>query len=141
MVATARQQAHKETFQRLEPLLTQERQVFLDSLLLYNPTIGSTALNHQPLSHYWGGGNLSSSDGQRFPVAVKNRQAVALPRYFGYGRGVTLALFFGRLLHKRLLASFGLEAELSCTCIDARKIYAALLAITLDTQVNRMTSL
>lgn len=44
---------------------------------------------HQPLSHYWGGGNLSSSDGQRFPVAVKNRQAVALPRYFGYGRGVT----------------------------------------------------
>ena len=44
---------------------------------------------HQPLSHYWGGGTLSSSDGQRFPVAVKNRQAVALPRYFGYGRGLT----------------------------------------------------
>ncbi len=38
---------------------------------------------HQWLSQFWGGGTLSSSDGQRFPVAVKNRQAVALPRYFG----------------------------------------------------------
>jgi TnpA family transposase len=44
---------------------------------------------HQWLSQYWGGGTLSSSDGQRFPVAVKNRQAVALPRYFGYGKGLT----------------------------------------------------
>lgn len=41
------------------------------------------------LTQLWGGGTLSSSDGQRFPVAVKNTQAVALPRYFGYGRGVT----------------------------------------------------
>lgn len=44
---------------------------------------------HQPLSQYWGGGTLSSSDGQRFPVSVKNALAVALPRYFGYGRGLT----------------------------------------------------
>jgi TnpA family transposase len=44
---------------------------------------------HQPLSQAWGGGILSSSDGQRFPVSVKNRKAVALPRYFGYGRGLT----------------------------------------------------
>ena len=44
---------------------------------------------HQWLSQFWGGGTLSSSDGQRFPVAVKNRQAVALPRYFGYGKGLT----------------------------------------------------
>ncbi|MCH2247036.1 MAG: Tn3 family transposase [Crocosphaera sp.] len=44
---------------------------------------------HQWLSHFWGGGTLSSSDGQRFPVAVKNRQAVSLPRYFGYGKGLT----------------------------------------------------
>jgi TnpA family transposase len=43
----------------------------------------------QPLSHYWGGGTLSSSDGQRFPVAGKIANATALPRYFGYGRGVT----------------------------------------------------
>jgi TnpA family transposase len=43
----------------------------------------------QPLSQYWGSGTLSSSDGQRFPVAVKHRQAQALPRYFGYGKGIT----------------------------------------------------
>ncbi|KAI9129999.1 Tn3 family transposase [Acaryochloris sp. CCMEE 5410] len=46
--------------------------------------------HHQlPLTRFWGGGTLSSSDGQRFPVAVKNTQAVALPKYFGYGKGVT----------------------------------------------------
>ncbi|MDJ0799663.1 MAG: Tn3 family transposase [Calothrix sp. MO_167.B12] len=44
---------------------------------------------HQWLSQFWGGGTLSSSDGQRFPVAVNNRQAVSLPRYFGYGKGLT----------------------------------------------------
>jgi len=43
----------------------------------------------QPLSRYWGGGTLSSSDGQRFPVAVRTRNATALPRYFGYGKGLT----------------------------------------------------
>ncbi len=45
---------------------------------------------HQPLAAYWGGGTLSSSDGQRFPTSGKIRNATALPRYFGYGRGVTL---------------------------------------------------
>ncbi len=44
---------------------------------------------HLPLSQIWGGGTLSSSDGQRFPVSVKNRMAVSLPRYFGYGQGVS----------------------------------------------------
>lgn len=42
-----------------------------------------------PLSQVWGGGTLSSSDGQRFPVAVKTRNAVSVPRYFGYGKGLT----------------------------------------------------
>lgn len=42
-----------------------------------------------PLSSAWGGGTLSSSDGQRFPVDVKAKNARALPRYFGYGKGVT----------------------------------------------------
>ncbi len=45
--------------------------------------------HRQPLAQVWGGGTLSSSDGQRFPVAVKARNATALPRYFGYGRGLT----------------------------------------------------
>lgn len=44
---------------------------------------------HQPLSHLWGGGTMSSSDGQRFPVAVKTRNATPNPRYFGYGKGLT----------------------------------------------------
>ena len=43
----------------------------------------------QPLSRIWGGGTLSSSDGQRFPVAVQSTTATAIPRYFGYGRGLT----------------------------------------------------
>lgn len=42
-----------------------------------------------PLSQIWGGGTLSSSDGQRFPVTVKTRNAVSIPRYFGYGKGLT----------------------------------------------------
>ncbi len=44
--------------------------------------------NHS-LGKIWGGGTLSSSDGQRFPVAVRSRKATPLPRYFGYGRGLT----------------------------------------------------
>jgi TnpA family transposase len=43
----------------------------------------------QPLARHWGGGTLSSSDGQRFPVRGKVRNARALPRYFGYGEGIT----------------------------------------------------
>jgi TnpA family transposase len=42
-----------------------------------------------PLAALWGGGTLSSSDGQRFPVSVKTRNAVSVPKYFGYGRGLT----------------------------------------------------
>ena len=43
----------------------------------------------QPLSLLWGNGTMSSSDGQRFPVRGKSQNATALPRYFGYGRGLT----------------------------------------------------
>ncbi len=42
-----------------------------------------------PLSALWGSGMLSSSDGQRFPVKGNVRQARSLPRYFGYGKGIT----------------------------------------------------
>jgi TnpA family transposase len=45
--------------------------------------------HHLPLSRLLGGGTISSSDGQRFPVAVKTANATALPKYFGYGRGLT----------------------------------------------------
>lgn len=42
-----------------------------------------------PLTRAWGDGAFSSSDGQRFSVTGKVRIAAALPRYFGFGRGVT----------------------------------------------------
>ena len=42
------------------------------------------------LSSYWGSGMLSSSDGQRFPVSGKIRNAQSIPRYYGYGKGYTL---------------------------------------------------
>lgn len=44
----------------------------------------------QWISAYWGGGTLSSSDGQRFPTSGKVRNAKALPKYFGYNQGVTI---------------------------------------------------
>jgi TnpA family transposase len=49
-------------------------------------------INHhhrQWLAAHWGDGTLSSSDGQRFPVGGKIRNAKAIPRYFGYGKGLT----------------------------------------------------
>ena len=45
--------------------------------------------HRQLLAQAWGSGTLSSSDGQRFPVTVKARHSTALPRYYGYGRGLT----------------------------------------------------
>src|SRR5262249_25620711 len=42
-----------------------------------------------PLSNIFGDGTLSSSDGQRFPVSVKAANAVALPKYYGFGKGLT----------------------------------------------------
>jgi TnpA family transposase len=53
----------------------------------------TTLVNYQyrqPLSAFWGDGSLASADGQRIPTAGKNRMATTLPRYFGYGRGITL---------------------------------------------------
>ncbi len=63
---------------------------FLDESTLTKATTQLVNYHHQlPLAKSWGGGTLSSSDGQRFPVTVKNTQSVALPKYFGYGKGVT----------------------------------------------------
>jgi TnpA family transposase len=46
--------------------------------------------HQQPLSHHWGSGTFSSSDGQRFAVARKTNKAAPLPRYFGFGRGLNI---------------------------------------------------
>ena len=43
-----------------------------------------------PSSRRWGDGTFSSSDGQRFPVQVKAANAGALPRYFGFGKGISV---------------------------------------------------
>jgi TnpA family transposase len=55
------------------------------------PAIASIVNRHyrHPLARLWGGGTLSSSDGQRFPVAVRSQTATAIPRYFGFGTGLT----------------------------------------------------
>lgn len=52
----------------------------------------NTLVNYQyqqPLSKLIGSGTLSSSDGERIPVPIKARNATALPKYFGYGKGLT----------------------------------------------------
>jgi TnpA family transposase len=52
-----------------------------------------TVINHHhalPVARLWGDGTFSSSDGQRFPVQVKALNAGALPRYFGFGRGISV---------------------------------------------------
>lgn len=59
-----------------------------DTLKLVNNHL----VNHhhsQWITTHWGGGTLSSSDGQRFPVSGKIRNAAAQVKYFGYGKGVT----------------------------------------------------
>lgn len=56
-----------------------------------NPASAEIVNHHHQrwLAQAWGGGTLSSSDGQRFPVAVKSANAASLPRYLGQGRGIT----------------------------------------------------
>ena len=44
LVATAREQAHAETFRRLTPLLTPAQQAWFDSLLILAPDLGRTRL-------------------------------------------------------------------------------------------------
>lgn len=40
------------------------------------------------LTHFWGDGSFSSSDGQRFAAAVKTNTARPLPKYFAYAKGL-----------------------------------------------------
>jgi TnpA family transposase len=75
--------------------LTYERLAWVSTWYLREETLKAavTALVNfqyrQPLAQHWGGGTLSSSDGQRFPVQGQVRNARALPRYFGHGQGLT----------------------------------------------------
>jgi TnpA family transposase len=75
--------------------LTYSQLAWCSTMYLREETLraaNTTIINHHyhhPLSKLWGGGTLSSSDGQRFPVGVQSRHATAIPRYFGFGRGLT----------------------------------------------------
>lgn len=63
---------------------------YLRNETLTAATAAVVNFQHQlPLARAWGRGTLSSSDGQRFPVAVQSTMATAVPRYFGPGRGLT----------------------------------------------------
>jgi len=47
--------------------------------------------HHQlPATKQWGDGTFSSSDGQRFPISVEAANSGALPRYFGFGKGISV---------------------------------------------------
>jgi TnpA family transposase len=46
--------------------------------------------HRQTLCELWGGTGLSSSDGQRFPVAHRTNVALAQPKYFDVGKGVSI---------------------------------------------------
>lgn len=64
---------------------------YLQEETLKRATVRLVNYQHkQWLASYWGSGMLSSLDGQRFPVSGKIRNAQAIPRYFGYGKGYTL---------------------------------------------------
>jgi len=43
-----------------------------------------------PAAKQWGDGTFSSSDGQRFPVSVKAANSGTRPRYFGFGKGISV---------------------------------------------------
>jgi TnpA family transposase len=75
--------------------LDPERLIRYTLWYLREETLGEAVVrlvNYQfglPISRQWGNGTLSSSDGQRFPASLPNRQSAKLPKYFGYGKGLT----------------------------------------------------
>jgi TnpA family transposase len=75
--------------------LSYQRLVWCTNWYLRDETLDEAATNiinyhsNHWLTRFWGNGSFSSSDGQRFPVAIKTNTARALPKYFGYGRGLT----------------------------------------------------
>ena len=61
---------------------------FRDEMLKAGTTRLVNFQYHQPLSQFRGSGKLSMLDGQRYPVSGKVRMATALPRCFGFSKGV-----------------------------------------------------
>jgi TnpA family transposase len=88
----------------------------------------------QPLAQHWGGGTLSSSDGQRFPVRGKVRNARALPRYFGYGQGITFYTW-----SSDQFAQYGTKV-ISSTVRDATYVLDAILDNETDLTILEHTT-
>ena len=88
----------------------------------------------QPLAQHWGGGTLSSSDGQRFPVRGKVRNASALPRYFGYGQGITFYTW-----SSDQFAQYGTKV-ISSTVRDATYVLDAILDNETDLTILEHTT-
>ena len=87
-----------------------------------------------PYGGVWGNGLLSSSDGQRFAAKGDIRKARALPRYYGYGKGVT---FYTWALD--LFAQYGSKA-IPSTVRDATFVLDALLDNLADLEVTEHTT-
>ena len=87
-----------------------------------------------PLSSIWGGGTLSSSDGQRFRVRGDTRKARAQPRYFGYGKGVT-----GYSWTSDQLSQFGAKV-IPSTIRDATYVLDAILDNETDLDIVEHTT-
>lgn len=75
--------------------LLQHRLVYMSTWFLLDRTLkeaNTMMVNYHhglDISRMWGLGTLSSSDGQRFPVTGRQRNARTLRRYFGHRRGIT----------------------------------------------------
>lgn len=88
LVATAREQMAQSTdisYRQLAWTTTW----YLREETLEPATVSLVNYHHRlPFCRLWGSGILSSSDGQRFPVSGKNRQARPFPPTMGYGQGL-----------------------------------------------------
>jgi TnpA family transposase len=115
-------------------LLSCNRWYVRDETLAEATTTLVTFMQSLPYSGVWGSGLLSSSDGQRFAAKGNIRKARALPRYYGYGKGVT---FYTWTLD--LFAQYGSKA-IPSTVRDATFVLDALLDNLADLEVVEHTT-
>ena len=90
--------------------------------------------HRQPLAHTWGTGGFSSSDGQRFVAPIHTRTATAIPRYFGYGRGITAQTWTSDQF-----SQYGSKPTIS-TMRDATYVLDAILDNESDLEISEHTT-
>ncbi len=94
-------------------------------------------INYQhklPFAQNWGCGTLSSSDGQRIPVSVKTRHAKPLPKYFGYGQGLTYYTWTSNQF-----SQYGIKVTPS-TILDAPYVLDEILGNETDLEILEHTT-